>query len=194
MSTQFDPHTHSKRPGSEVAGLNVILQRLNQKIERDQLVQSTTNELRRFLQIDRVVLYYFYTQWEGQVTFESLSDRSFSILGSTGPDLCFNDEYAELYLAGRVRAIADIETEPIQPCHRDFLRYLGVRANLVVPILTESKQVQPYKNGVISTSDNLWGLLVAHHCQSPRSWSEVEIERMKAEALILAEAPSISGK
>ncbi len=185
MSTQFDPNIHSKRPGNEVAGLNIILQRLNQKIERDRLVQITTKELRQFLQVDRVVLYHFYVQWEGQVTFESLSDRSFSLLGSTGPDLCFNDEYAALYLAGRVRAIADIETEPIQPCHRDFLRYLHVRANLVVPILTKSKQAQPFQD--------LWGLLVAHHCQSPRSWSEVEIERMKAGALILAEAPSING-
>lgn len=193
MSTQFDPHTHPKRSRNEVAGLNIILQRLNQKIERDRLVQSTTNELRRFLQVDRVVLYHFYIQWEGQVTFESLSDKKFSILGSTGPDLCFNDEYAELYLAGRVRAIADIETEPIQPCHRDFLRYLNVRANLVVPILTRSKQTQPFQDGVPSTSDELWGLLVAHHCQSPRSWSEGEIERMKTGASTLAEAPSING-
>ncbi|MGL5872282.1 MAG: GAF domain-containing protein [Xenococcaceae cyanobacterium] len=191
MSTQFDPNTHSKRPETEVAGLNIILQRLNQKIERDRLVQSTTNELRRFLQVDRVVLYHFYIQWEGQVTFESLSDKKFSILGSTGPDLCFNDEYAELYLGGRVRAIADIETEPIQPCHRDFLRYLDVRANLVVPILTKQKQTQPFQDGISSTSHDLWGLLVAHHCQSPRSWSEGEIKRMKAGALAIAEAPSI---
>ena len=153
-----------------------ILQRLGQTMQRDQLVQSTTDDLRSFLQVDRVVIYYFYNQWEGQVTFESLSDQKYSIYGSTGPDQCFNDEYAALYLAGRVRAIADIETEPIEACHRDFLRYLDVRANLVVPILT---------------TQGLWGLLTAHHCQSVKDWSDEDIKRMQKGALALASAPSI---
>ncbi len=177
MSMQFDPDIYAKRLKTETDLLQSILQRLKQKMQRDLLVQNTTNDLRHFLQVDRVVLYYFYTQWQGQVTFESLSDRQFSILGSTGPDRCFNDEYAQLYLAGRVRAIADIETESIEPCHRDFLRDLQVRANLAIPILT---------------STGLWGLLVAHHCQNPRSWSDLEIERMKEGAQILASAPSIA--
>jgi GAF domain-containing protein len=177
MSTQFDPNIHARKTTSEVDALQTIIQRLNQKLQRDELVQSTTNNLRSFLAVDRVVLYYFYKQWEGQVTCESLRKPELAIIGCTGPDQCFNDEYAAMYLDGRVRSIADIETEPIQPCHRDFLRYLQVRANLVVPILTDK---------------GLWGLLVAHHCQSPRSWSEEEIERMKEGALILATAPAIT--
>jgi GAF domain-containing protein len=178
MSIQFDPNIHSQPRRVDGSGLHTILQRLNQTLNRDQLVQSTTDNLRSFLQVDRVVIYHFYRQWEGQVTFESLSQPEFSIFGSTGPDQCFNDEYAALYLAGRVRAIADIETEPIQPCHRDFLRYLKVRANLVVPILTPV---------------GLWGLLVAHYCRGSRSWSTADIERTQADALTLASAPSIKG-
>ena len=176
MSTQFDPTIHSRPRDSEVGAMTSILQRLGQTMQRDQLVQSTTDELRSFLQVDRVVIYYFYSQWEGQVTFESLSDRKYSIYGSTGPDQCFNNEYAALYLAGRVRAIPDIETEPIESCHRDFLRYLNVRANLVVPILT---------------GQGLWGLLTAHHCQGTKVWSDKDIKRMQKGALTLASAPSI---
>lgn len=179
MSAQFDKNIHAKQAGSEVGAMRSILQRLSQTMQRDQLVQSTTDGLRKFLQVDRVVIYYFYNQWEGQVTFEALSDRKFSIYGSTGPDQCFNDEYAALYLAGRVRAIRDIQTEPIEPCHRDFLRYLQVRANLVVPIL-------PPKG--------LWGLLAAHHCQEPKAWSEEDIEQMQKGALVLASTPSIKGE
>jgi GAF domain-containing protein len=176
MTEQFDPNIHIRRQTGEVSAFQTMLQRLNQKMQRDQLVQTTTDDLRNFLQVDRVVLYYFYTQWRGQVTFESWSDEQFSIFGSQGPDQCFNDEYAAMYLAGRVRAIDDIECEPIQPCHRDFLRYLGVKANLVVPILVPS---------------GLWGLLVAHHCQSPRSWSAMDIARMQQAALDIATAPAI---
>ncbi|MCC5613741.1 GAF domain-containing protein [Nostoc sp. CHAB 5836] len=152
-------------------GLQKLLDRLVRSIEQNELVRQTTNQLRESLQVDRVVLYYFYGQWQGQVTFESLSSKEFSILGSTGPDDCFNNEYAALYLAGRIRAIADIELEPIESCHRDFLGSMQVRANLVVPILIPR---------------GLWGLLAAHHCQGPHDWSPSDIEMMQTGAQTLA--------
>jgi GAF domain-containing protein len=157
-------------------GLKKVIERLTETMTRDTFVQQTTDRLRESLQVDRVVLYYFYRQWQGQVTFESLSTPRFSIYGSTGPDQCFNDEYAALYLAGRTRAIPDIEAEPITECHRQFLRDLQVRANLVTPILTQK---------------GLWGLLVAHQCQSARFWTSSDIELMQAGANALAVAPSI---
>jgi light-regulated signal transduction histidine kinase (bacteriophytochrome) len=97
--------------------LQKLLDRLVKTMQRDELVRQTTNQLRESLQVDRVVLYYFYGRWEGQVTFEALSSQEFSILGSTGPDDCFNNKYAGLYLAGRVRAIAAII--PAQRKHRE---------------------------------------------------------------------------
>ncbi|MBN4003092.1 GAF domain-containing protein [Nostoc sp. LPT] len=167
-------HSHSEFHQSSdrrQQGLQKLLARLVRTMQRDELVRQTINQLRESLQVDRVVLYYFYGQWQGQVTFESLSSKELSILGSTGPDDCFNDEYAALYLAGRVKAIADIELEPIQPCHRDFLRNIQVRANLIVPILIPR---------------GLWGLLVAHHCQGPHYWSPSDIEMMQIGAQTLA--------
>ena len=153
-----------------------VANRLAATLARDTVVQETTDKLRNSLQVDRVVLYYFYREWEGRVTFESLSSSEFSIFGSTGPDECFNGEYAAMYEAGRVRAIADIETEPIQACHRDFLRNMQVRANLVVPVLNHGR---------------LWGLLVAHHCQDTRAWSTSDIEAMQQGAETLATAAAI---
>ncbi len=82
-------------------------------------------------------------------------------------------------LAGRLRAIADIEAEPLADCHRDFLRGLRVRANLLVPVLV---------------ADNLWGLLVAHHCRPTRPWPEADIAAIEHGADTLAVAPSIHGR
>ncbi|HEY9641436.1 MAG TPA: GAF domain-containing protein [Coleofasciculaceae cyanobacterium] len=157
--------------------LKRVLDRLTSSIQRDNLVQQTANHLQEALQVDRVVLYYFYSHWKGQVTFESLSAPEYSIFGSTGPDECFNQEYAALYLAGRTRAIADVETEPIAECHRHFLRDMQVKANLVVPILTPK---------------GLWGLLVAHHCRAPRPWSSADVELMQSSATALATASAIA--
>jgi GAF domain-containing protein len=176
VRTDSDQNFDLKSTDVADRGLRRIFNHLARTIERDTLVQQATDRLRTSLQIDRVVLYYFFDQWNGRVTFESLSSPEFSIFGSTGPDQCFNDEYAALYEAGRVRAIADIEIEPIQDCHRDFLRTMQVRANLVVPILT---------------AKGLWGLLVAHHCRSSRLWLQSDIDVMQASAEALATAPSI---
>lgn len=159
-------------------GLEKLLQRLTNSLTEDLLVQSVTDNIRNKLQVDRVVLYYFYRQWEGRVTFESLSSDNYSILGSTGPDDCFNGEYAAWYQNGRVSAIADIETAPIADCHRDFLREMGVKANLVVPVVPNS---------------SLWGLLVAHHCQNSVDWSESQITMMQAGANTLARSETIRG-
>lgn len=156
--------------------LRRINERLSKTLTQDRTVQETTNHLRETLDVDRVLLYYFYIPWRGQVTFESLSSPQLSVFGMTGPDDCFNGEYAALYAAGRVRAISDIESEPIHACHRDFLRNIQVRANLVVPVVN-------FKG--------LWGLLIAHHCRDIRSWSPADIESMKKAAEHLADVSSI---
>ncbi len=151
--------------------LNSITERLGNSLKRDVLVQKTLYDIRDFLQADRIVLYYFYRQWKGQVTAESLRDPELSIFGSTGADDCFNDRYAALYQAGRYRAIADVDIEPIHECHRDFLISIQVKANLAVPVLVQQ---------------NLWGLLIAHDCQKSHYWSNSEIEFMQVQAQMLA--------
>jgi GAF domain-containing protein len=147
--------------------LAITFDRLRRYLAQDELVQAILNELRQILTVDRVVLYSFNSERVGQVTFESLSDRKLSILSSSGADECFNSQYSQLYEDGRIRSIADIEVEPLESCHRDFLRELQVKANLVVPILR---------------ARGLWGLLVAHHCQSTFNWSADNILAMQVTA------------
>jgi GAF domain-containing protein len=105
-----------------------------------------------------------------------LSSNEYSIFGSQGPDHCFNQEYASLYEAQRISHLADIETATIAECHREFLRDLQVKANLVAPILTEK---------------GLWGLLIAHHCQNTHVWSPAEIEAIKQGANQITQAELI---
>lgn len=169
------PNFENQLPSAD-PGLQRFALRLKTNLGRDTLIQKELDKLRTQLQSDRVVLYYFYYQWKGQVTFESLSNMTLSVYGSTGADECFDQNYAQSYQAGRIGAIADIETEPIHPCHKAFLSSLKIRANLVVPVIVFNE---------------LWGLLIAHHCQRPHTWTASEIERMKATAETLSTAPEI---
>ncbi len=152
-------------------GWRQFVNRLRTTEKRDNLIQTLLDRLQQTLQVDRVVIYYFYRQWQGQVTFESLSYPQLSIYGSTGADECFNDEYAQLYLDGHIRAIADTQTASIHSCHKDFLRSLQIYANLVVPI---------------AINHQLWGLLIAHDCHSSRTWNNSDIEIMKVAAHTLS--------
>jgi GAF domain-containing protein len=172
--SNLEPDRPSAQPESQ--WLQRILDRISGNLQRDDVVRETTFGLQQQLKADRVVLYYFFRKWKGQVVSEALSSPSLAILGSTGADDCFNGEYAALYEAGRYRAIADTATEPLHECHRDFLKSIQVQANLVVPILTNK---------------GLWGLLVAHHCQTPHTWLPSEIEQMKNSAQTLATTPSV---
>ncbi|MDB9314927.1 GAF domain-containing protein [Spirulina sp. CS-785/01] len=156
-------------------GLRQLAHHLADRLARDELIQGTVTRLRQELQCDRVVLYYFYSHWKGQVTFESISSPKYSIFGSTGADDCFNQDYAQLYREGRIRAIPDVRAEPIHPCHKEFLEGLKVRANLAVPILNH----------------DLWGLLIAHDCTSPRSWTTQEIKTMQDAANTIASSPTV---
>ena len=162
---------------SQKRGLNEVLNRITNKLQQDAVVTDSLSEIRTFLNVDRVVLYYFYSQWKGQVTFESITDEKFSIICSTGADDCFNLEYAELYLAGRIKAVDNIETAEISDCHRDFLRSLQVQSNLVAPVLSKG---------------NLWGLLVAHHCQNVRPWLSTDIDYIRQYSISLGSSPSIA--
>ena len=128
--------------------LNLIINRLINNLKRDVLIQKQLYDIREYLDVDRIVLYYFYRKWKGQVIAESVKSQDLSILGSTGADECFNQEYGALYEEGRIKAIPDIKLEPIHECHRDFLCTINVRANLVVPV-------------ILPDGYGLWGLLIA---------------------------------
>ncbi|MFM7886332.1 MAG: GAF domain-containing protein [Pseudanabaena sp.] len=160
-------------------GLNSVLTRITNKLQQDSLVHDALHELRECLDVNRVALYYFYSHWQGQVTFEALSDHKYSIICSTGADECFKRGYADLYVAGRIYWADDIETAPISDCHRDFLRSLQVRSNLVAPVLNNGK---------------LWGLLVAHHCQDVKKWEHSDITSMRLYSQGLSAAPSIQSE
>lgn len=167
-SNNSNPNPRSDR------GFQQFVERLQQVENRDSLVQKTLDKLQNTLNSDRIVLYYFYQQWRGQVTFESISYIEYSIYGSTGADDCFNDKYAQLYLQGRICAISDIDQANIHPCHRDFLKTIKVKANLAVPVIKNKE---------------LWGLLIAHHCQKNHPWLKEEINTMKQAAKSLSESP-----
>ncbi len=141
-----------------------ITQKIRQSLDLETILNTTVAEVRQFLCTDRVVVYKFNPDWSGNIIIESVENSEFSILGRQIHDICFDERYVKMYKQGRIKAIVDIYTANIQPCHRNLLAQYQIRANLIVPIIQK---------------DNLWGLLIAHHCTDVKNWQDFEIELLR---------------
>lgn len=151
--------------------LGAIGQRIRQSLNLDEVLNTAVAEVRQFLQTDRALLYRFEPDWSGTVVVESVAHEYQSVLGSNIKDPCFGKRYVSAYQNGRIRAIDDIYNAELAPCHVESLERFGVRANLVVPIMQ---------------GEELWGLLIAHHCQSSRHWELEEVELLRTLSVQMA--------
>ncbi|MDV2997898.1 MAG: Sensor histidine kinase RcsC [Chroococcidiopsis sp. SAG 2025] len=142
-----------------------MAQCIRQSLNLEEILSTTVSEVRQFLQSERVFIYRFEPDWSGFVAVESVDSRWASILGMKCKDSFFGETSGrELYKQGRTHATEDIYTSRLSKCHADLLAQFQVRANLVVPIVQ---------------GEELWGLLVANHCSSPRQWQQMEIDLLK---------------
>lgn len=149
------------------------LHKVGSSDDLDDLMQGVADEVQSFLQSDRVLIYRFEPNWSGNIIAESLSDARHSLLGQNLEGECFLAENISRYQDGRVRAIADVEASDLDPCHRNFLLSLQVRAKLVVSIL-KPKHASRHDRGT-----ELWGLLIAQQCSGVRPWQDYEIEAVQ---------------
>ena len=141
-----------------------IALRIRQSLDLEFILQQTVTEVREFLVTDRVSIYRFEPDYSGVITVESANESVPSVFGHKLNDPCFAEKHIESYKLGRVHVIDDVDQAKLVPCYKDVLQQFEVKANLVVPIVA---------------SDELWGLLIAHHCRSPRQWQGSEIELLK---------------
>ncbi|MEH1840267.1 MAG: GAF domain-containing protein [Nostoc sp.] len=144
--------------------LEAIAGRIHQSVEFETILHQTTIELRQFLNCDRVLIYRFEADGSGVIIAESTVAASDLLLGKNITDPCFSGKHQEHYSQGCIQAVEDIYAAGLHPCHIDFLASLQVRANLVVPIFQEQ---------------DMWGLLIAHHCHQSRQWQQTETDLLK---------------
>ncbi|WP_088889132.1 response regulator [Leptolyngbya ohadii] len=140
--------------------LNEIAQEIRCSLNLQEVLSSTVQRVRTFLGVDRVVIFRFRPDWQGDVITESVGAEWTPILSTTISDPCFRDRYLEPYHQGRVAAMSDIDAANLEPCYVELLQRFQVKANLIAPILQ---------------NNHLWGLLIVHQCAAPRQWHSVEV-------------------
>jgi light-regulated signal transduction histidine kinase (bacteriophytochrome) len=162
--------------------LHRITYQIRQSLELEKVLSTAATEVRLVLGTDRVKIYQFHADGHGQVIAESIhQNRLPSLLGLHFPADDIPLHARELFLKARQRSIVNVETQeiglssadqevtdiryrPVDPCHIEYLRTMGVQSSVVVPILQ---------------AEQLWGLLVSHSV-APRLVTEAELQLLQS--------------
>ena len=169
--------------------INRLTEQIRQSLNLNEIFQTTTQELRHFLQADRTLVYQFNPDWSGQFVAESVAGgwNSLSIQqrneGVSESDISNNpncrlrqwklgeitetDTYLRETQGGRfsqgeiITVVDDIYTQNFAACYIQALERYEARAYIIAPMFLNKK---------------LWGLLAVYQNSGPRHWQQSEIE------------------
>ncbi|MDR6340715.1 light-regulated signal transduction histidine kinase (bacteriophytochrome) [Filimonas zeae] len=137
-----------------------------------QLSHSIAAETRTITGYDRVMIYRFDKDYNGEVFAESKRDDLLPLLGHNYPHTDIPAQARELYLKNMLRMIADVDYTPVpiltratdathasldlsysvlrsvSPIHIEYLKNMGVKATLTISLIQDGR---------------LWGMIACHH-------------------------------
>jgi diguanylate cyclase (GGDEF)-like protein/PAS domain S-box-containing protein len=149
-----------------------VLWKLDSETRLLPYAQRCVEQVRVLTGFDRVMMYRFDSNWDGEVIAESKGEEAESYLGNHFPASDIPPQARALYTRNLVRHIADVNHEPIpivgaqaqmnpasvdlthswlrsmSPIHVQYLRNMGVSASLSISLVQ---------------NDRLWGLIACHH-------------------------------
>ncbi len=137
-----------------------VIQQIRTSLKPEDILETTVQQVHGILKCDRVLVYTLNHDNYGKIVAESVSPGWTKAAGRVIQDPCFAARYLEQYRNGRFRAWNNIYESGMSSCYIEQLERLEVKANLVVPIITENK---------------LFGLLVPQQCSRTRNWEQSEI-------------------
>ncbi|MBU7583523.1 MAG: response regulator [Nostoc sp. TH1S01] len=144
--------------------LTEITLKIRQSLQIEEILEITVKEVQKILQTDRVLISQMSADGSENMLIEAVVSGWTSIKEQHIADSYLQTEYQQQYYLQQYRKkqivmIAEVDLLGIQQSHLELLQQLGVKANLVIPILVK---------------DELCGLLIVHQCASPHQWSSFE--------------------
>jgi PAS domain S-box-containing protein len=152
--------------------------KIRQSLQFKDILRATVTEVQRILEADRVLIYQILPDGTGRAISEAVLPNYPAILDLEFPEEVFPTEYQVLYAGGRVRAIADVHSQDsgLSECLVEFINQFDIKAKLIVPIL---QNLTSHQQNEVNAPNQLWGLLIAHHCDLPHHWLDFELELMQ---------------
>jgi signal transduction histidine kinase/integral membrane sensor domain MASE1 len=174
--------------------LSEMAMRIRRSLDLRDILQTTVEEVRQFLQADRVFFSQFEPQGQSQVVAESVAPGWTSTLGWTCPPSDYQEIQA-LFAQDPIKVAHDTAQEDISPLVQQYHERYQVKAGMAVPILLNADQwsqahlhTQDSQTANLQAADRLsaptseprlLGLLVVNQCSGPRQWQPLEIELLE---------------
>ncbi|ROS31726.1 SpoIIE family protein phosphatase [Cellulomonas sp. PhB150] len=154
------------------------IEQLNHALTLDELYDVTAREVRALTGFDRVMIYRFDAEYNGEVVAEAKRDDLNSFFGLHYPSTDIPPQARALYEKNWVRLIADVSYVPVplvpgldehtglpldlthsvlrsvSPIHCEYLGNMGVAASMSISLLRGGR---------------LWGLIACHHYSGPHN-------------------------
>ncbi|MCC5616663.1 GAF domain-containing protein [Nostoc sp. CHAB 5836] len=134
---------------------------VRESFNKEDVLRTTSEEIRKALNIDRVSIFCFSSNSNGTFIAESVAPGLPKILGVTVSDPGLEAGYMEKYQNGSIHAIDNIHQADLSDADIELLEQFAVKSNLVAPIVK---------------GKGLFGLLIAHQCSRLRFWQQSEID------------------
>jgi PAS domain S-box-containing protein len=157
--------------------LSEIALRIRKSLDLEDILNTTVQEVRQFLQADRVFICQFDAEGRGEVVAESVLPGWTSALGWTSPVEVYPEIQAMFTdsLVCRVNDTNDPSDREYTPFIRDYHERYQVRAGLGVALVADGNS----DGNSMASPAPLSGLLIAHQCTHPREWQPLEIELLE---------------
>lgn len=168
MAEQLQVLVKEQQQEVDVEGAKLLADitlRIRKVLKTEDIYHAAVKEVQQILKTDRVIIYSLNPGTStGVVVAESVTDNWPEMLGVQIDDPYFREHYLETYRDGEVQAVANIHQDQSLKNADGYIQLLekfAVKGHLIVPILAQEK---------------LLGLLIAHHCETPRVWQQPEID------------------
>ncbi len=180
VECEFVKGAHWVAPAELSANIQILLERMERATTILDYCRVAASEIQRLSGFDRVMIYQFDPEFNGEVVAENggvtepRSPGNLKYLGLRFPSTDMPAQARELFLQNPLRAIADIDSAqiPITPeigprtgrpldmrhtflrsasaIHLEYLRNMGVRASMAISIVVKGR---------------LWGMVACHHAK-----------------------------
>ncbi len=151
--------------------VNAIQERIRSSLNLEEILRTAVEEVRRFLSVERVLIYPILPNQTHSIITESLEPGWPTIFDQVIPEDAFLPELQQQENQEQILVIEEIDVLKLSSSLGNFLTQLKVKAKLLIPIFKDS---------------TLWGLLIAHQCREPRQWNSSEIESIRQITIQLA--------
>ena len=143
-----------------------IIQRIRQMTALEDAFGTATEAVLSTLSLDRVLIYRFDGESEGQVVSEALVEGWTPAITELLPCILFGARNATEYRSKGLVSVA--EGTPLSAHQKQLLAKFQVRSSLAIPILLNADH---YSNDESDALDRVWGLLVLQQCSPGRRWT-----------------------